>query len=135
MNKYGEKNLAVLLLQMEPELNDGEFVFCTLQEESSTGMNNALFSFKEREGLTVVLPKEAAEGAGISYSVVFSWITLKVHSSLEAVGLTAAFSKALADAGISCNVVAAYYHDHIFVPAKDASNAMQVLRSCTNQAS
>ena len=55
-------------------------------------------------------------------------ITLKVHSSLEAIGLTAAMSRALMEAGISANVVAAYYHDHIFVPAADAERAVEALR-------
>jgi uncharacterized protein len=63
----------------------------------------------------------------LSYSFVAAWITLTVHSSLEAVGLTATFSKALAENNISCNVVAAYYHDHIFVDAKDAAKAMKIL--------
>jgi hypothetical protein len=63
----------------------------------------------------------------LEYSFTASWITLTVHSSLTAVGLTASFSKALSDENISCNVVAAYFHDHIFVDAKDASRAMEVL--------
>jgi uncharacterized protein len=64
---------------------------------------------------------------------VAAWITLTVHSALEAVGLTAAFSKALADVNISCNVVAGYYHDHIFVPQQDAEKAMAVLESLAHQ--
>lgn len=129
MDNNGEKDLAVLLQHMQPELNDGEYVFCSIRDESALELEKVLFSFKEKEGLTVVLPKQAADAAGLSYTFISSWITLKVHSSLEAVGLTAAFSTALAKAGISCNVVAAYYHDHIFVPAKDAAKAMQVLKS------
>ncbi|WP_162054319.1 ACT domain-containing protein [Pontibacter pamirensis] len=134
MDTNGVKNLTTLLQQLEPELNDGEYVFCTIQENSSLDLAQVLFSFKEQEGLTVVLLKEAADKAALPYSFVSSWITLKVHSSLEAVGLTAAFSTALAKAGISCNVVAAFYHDHIFVPSKDAVNAIQVLKSCASQA-
>lgn len=58
-----------------------------------------------------------------------SWITLSVHSSLEAIGLTAAFSNALSEHEISCNVVAAYYHDHIFIDKKDTVKAMEILSS------
>jgi hypothetical protein len=83
--------------------------------------------FQEEEGITFILKKEIAEQAGYAYSFIASWITLTVHSSLEAVGLTAAFSKALSDHGISCNIIAAYYHDHIFVKKEDAAKAMEVL--------
>ena len=129
----GERNLAVLLQQMDPELNTGEYVFCTIPYEVNSATGNVLFSFKEKEGLTVVVSRKDADTAGLHYSLVCSWITLRVHSSLEAVGLTAAFSTALAKAGISCNVVAAYYHDHIFVPVKDATKAMEVLKSCSSR--
>jgi uncharacterized protein len=83
--------------------------------------------FREQEGLTLVLQKEQADALQLSYSFVTAWITLTVHSSLEAVGLTAAFATALAEENISCNVVAAYYHDHIFVAKPDAARAIAVL--------
>jgi hypothetical protein len=73
--------------------------------------------------------EELADRLKFDYSFIFSWITLIVHSSLEAVGLTAAFSKALSDNGISCNVVAGYFHDHIFVAQKETENAMNILSS------
>jgi len=79
------------------------------------------------------LPKHQADDSALPYSVICAWITLTVHSSLEAVGLTAAVSKALTDANISCNVVAAYYHDHIFVPVRDAKQAIAVLLELTKQ--
>ena len=60
--------------------------------------------------------------------VLFKLITLTVHSSLKSVGLTAAVTSKLAEYEISANVVAAYYHDHIFVPYEKAKKAMEVLR-------
>jgi hypothetical protein len=90
-------------------------------------MDDIVMLFKENEAITLILKKEIADTLKLDYSVVMSWITLTVHSSLEAVGLTAAFSKALSENGISCNVVAAFYHDHIFVAKKDTDKAMEVL--------
>jgi len=84
--------------------------------------------FKEREGITFILVKQVADKYQMSYSFVAAWITLTVHSSLEAVGLTAAFSKALSAENISCNVVAGYYHDHIFVNKQDADRALLALK-------
>jgi uncharacterized protein len=123
----GESNLAILLKTMKPKLNSGEFVFCTVADTTSFQLKDILLVFKEDEGVTIVLKKETADSLNLNYSFVACWITLTVHSSLEAVGLTAAFSKALSDNGISCNVVAAYYHDHIFVDRKDAKKAMEIL--------
>jgi hypothetical protein len=80
------------------------------------------------------MPRTRAEAAGLSYSFVAAWITLTVHSSLEAVGLTAAVSQALAQAGISCNIVAALHHDHLFVPLKNAARATQVLEGMSRAA-
>ena len=127
----GETNLAKLLKNMKPELNTGEYVYCLAPSFEAAAALNPLFIFRENEGITVILPKEQADAEGLSYPSVCAWITLTIHSSLEAVGLTAAFSKALTEANISCNVVAAYYHDHIFVPIKDAKRAMDVLLALT----
>lgn len=129
----GETNLHTLLRTMKPHWNPGTYVFCTVQELSSVPLNLALFFFKEEEGITVVITQENADKLGLSYSYVAAWITLTVHSSLEAVGLTAAFSTALAQEGISCNVVAAYYHDHIFVDVINAEKALAVLYQCSRQ--
>jgi hypothetical protein len=84
--------------------------------------------FLEAEGLTLIIRKTAAEQHGIPFEATFKAITLNVHSSLEAIGLTAAVASRLTLRGISANVVAAYYHDHIFVPTTDAKRALQVLR-------
>ena len=127
----GETNLAKLLKNMKPELNTGEYVYCLAPSFEAAVALNPLFIFRENEGITVILSKEQADAERLSYPSVCVWITLTIHSSLEAVGLTAAFSKALTEANISCNVVAAYYHDHIFVPIKDAKRAMDVLLALT----
>jgi len=127
----GESELKKLLQNMNPELNDGVYVFCTLEEINDSLIPEAIGWFREREGMTVVLPKDKADELGFTYSFISAWITLNVHSSLEAVGLTAAVSKALTDAGISCNVIAAYYHDHLYVPLHEAERAMDVLRKIT----
>jgi len=124
----GETNINSLLKNMTPKLNEGEYVFCSLPSISNLNPGDIIGTFKEEEGWTVILDKALAEKLNYEYSYVASWITLTIHSSLEAVGLTAAFSKALGDASISCNVVAAYYHDHIFVAQRDADKAMKVLR-------
>lgn len=112
---------------MKPKLHIGEFVFCCIKDLTSINLNDAVLIFKEEEAITIIVKKEVAEALKLDYSFIASWITLTVHSSLEAVGLTAAFSKALSDNGISCNVVAAFYHDHIFVDKKDTEKAMAVL--------
>ena len=129
----GETDLEKLLQGMKPELNEGEFVFCTADSFQHAATLNPVCIFQEQEGITVILPKHQADDASLPYSVICAWITLTVHSSLEAVGLTAAVSKALAAVNISCNVVAAYYHDHIFVPMQDAQQAMEVLFQLTKQ--
>lgn len=123
----GEKKLDILLKAMKPKLNEGEFVFCEVESLKNIDIDEVLMTFKEQESITVILEKKIADKLHLKYAYISSWITLTVHSSLEAVGLTAAFSKALSENGISCNVVAAFYHDHIFVDQKDAVQAMEVL--------
>lgn len=123
----GEKNLELLLKSMKPKHNVGEFVFCNTKNIEQLDWSQVIMMFREDESITIITPKEVADKLNIEYSFVASWITLTVHSSLEAVGLTAAFSKALSEEGISCNVVAAYYHDHIFVDKKDTEKAMGIL--------
>lgn len=125
----GEVSLKNILKNLNPALNEGKYVYCTVSDIDVIPMSNILFLFKEAESITIVLKKEDAEALNLSFSYVASWITLEVHSSLSAVGLTAKFSQALSEAGISCNVVAAYFHDHIFVDEKDAAKAIEVLNA------
>lgn len=123
----GETNLARILETLSPKLQPGSYVFCRASADLLTTDPGVICTFKEEEGTSLIVTKELADRHRLEYSVVMSWITLTVHSSLEAVGLTAAFSKALADENISCNIVAAFYHDHIFVPEKDVEKALTVL--------
>jgi hypothetical protein len=127
----GEVDLQKLILDLKPELNKGEYVYCLANSKEHAAALDPLCYFLEPEGVTVILPKEKADAMNIPYEVMCAWITLTVHSSIEAVGLTAVVSKALTEANISCNVVAAFYHDHIFVPVKDSDRAINVLQKLT----
>jgi len=129
----GETNLDTLLRNMTPLLNEGDFVYCTVTDIGIINVESVLAIFKEHEAVTVVVKKEIADQWGLKYEYVAAWITLTIHSSLEATGLTAAFAAALAKEAISCNVVAAYYHDHIFVAKKDAERAMTALKNLTGK--
>lgn len=122
----GETQLTVLLRTLAPERQPGEYVYATVPV-LPTGLDPALV-FREQEGWTLVLPRAQAEAAGLDFTFPCAWLTLRVHSSLQAVGLTAAVADALADAGIACNAVAAYYHDHLFVPLDRADEAIELLR-------
>jgi uncharacterized protein len=124
----GETDLQKLLKTLKPELNPGEFVFCTPPDLAKINIEDIIMSFQEKEGITIIISKSEADKLQLSYTFVAAWITLTVHSSLQAVGLTAAFANALAKQGISCNVVAAHHHDHIFVDTKDANAALEILK-------
>jgi len=118
---------------MKPLLNEGEYVFASVSNTASIPRDITICEIKEKEGITIVLPKKDAERLGLPFDFVASWITLNIHSSLEAVGLTAAFSAELSENNISCNVIAGYYHDHIFVDKKDEKKAMMVLQNMTKR--
>jgi hypothetical protein len=111
---------------MRPERRPGTYVFVSVDADVAAGINPVM-SFTEDEGVTLIVREDEAEALGLAYDFVAAWITLTVHSALEAVGLTAAVSAALTEAGISCNVVAAAFHDHLFVPDGDAERALAVL--------
>jgi len=125
----GEKSISALLRGMSPVLNEGDFVFCTVADASALLGTDVLGTFREKEGFTVIIERERADALGLEYNFVAAWITLTIHSALDAVGLTAAFAPALGKAGISCNVIAAFYHDHIFVAKDDAAKAIDVLQA------
>ena len=116
-----------MVAQMRPLLRPGAYVFVTVAEPPD-GVRPVM-TFTEDEGLSLILEQHEADAAKIPYDLVFAWITLRVHSALDGVGLTAAVSTALADVGISCNMVAATHHDHVFVPLTDAEAAMHALEA------
>src|SRR6478609_3590444 len=124
----GETDLDKILKTLSPELNPGEYIFHSTSDPSQFDAKDIVGLFNEKEGVTVIISKELADRKKIPYQFIASWITLNVHSSLDAVGLTSAFSTALAKENISANVVAGYYHDHIFVAKEDADKAMMALR-------
>ncbi|OAP38331.1 transporter [Sinorhizobium glycinis] len=129
----GETDLQRLLSEMKPTLGEAEYVYCTVEGDAASWLAlEPIGTFREAEGLTLILERSTADAAGFSYGPVLRLITLGVHSALEAVGLTAAVSAALTRAKISANVVAAFYHDHIFVPAADAERALRVLRELSS---
>ncbi len=125
----GTTDLRFLLQNASPRLNPGTFVFCTVGNLSDLDFEELVFTFKEKEGITVVISQEKADALQLRYEFLAAWITLDVVSSLEAVGLTAAFSTLLAENGITCNVVAGYYHDHLFVKQEDQQSAIELLQA------
>ena len=129
----GETDLERLLWSMEPALSAEEYVF-DLVVEADPRAAGAWATVREDEGLTLILEKRRAERLGLRSEPSFKRITLRVHSSLEAVGLTAAVSSALAREGVSANVVAAYCHDHVFVPSLRADEAVEILKRLSRRA-
>ena len=113
---------------MSPALLPGEYVFTSVDGDYGDFAElTPLASFVETEGMTLVVPKANAIAGQLDFDSIFRVITLRVHSSLEAVGLTAAVATKLAEKGISANVIAAYYHDHILVPSDKSELAMEAL--------
>lgn len=125
----GEKDLNNLIKNMSPILNESEYVFLTVKGEYGDFAHlNPLCTYMEKEGLTLIVPRTLADKNSMEFSGTYKAITLEVHSSLDAVGLTAAVASKLANDGISANVVAAFYHDHIFVQTQVANDAIESLR-------
>jgi hypothetical protein len=125
----GEKNLSKMLENLSPVMTEQEYVFCTFTKSSYGDLSDLepIASVMEDEGLTLVLKKERAIQAGVEYFDTFRCISLGIHSDLTSVGLTAKISSVLYQHGISSNMIAGYFHDHIFVPSDKALNALEVL--------
>lgn len=137
MHKGPVADLKTMLATMSPVLNDIHVAYVSSREPKAViaRLDDASLvgTFVEAEGTTLLVELQAAEALGLPIMMKAAWITLTVNSALEACGLTAAFAQALADDNISCNVIAAAHHDHIFVPIADADRAMGALRGLQRQ--
>lgn len=124
----GESDLAKLCATLSPVMAEPVYVYCCLPDFILPAGLPTICTVREREGLTAVVERDDAERLRLPYTFDARLITLSVHSGLDAVGFMAVISRKLADAGISCNVIAGYYHDHVLVPAERASDAMVALQ-------
>ena len=125
----GETNLSTLIASMEPVLDDDIYVFATLAHDAPTPAGlTPVMTFREREGVTLIVTRAGAEAAGLDAVFPCRMITLNIHSSLEAVGFLAALLPALAAEGMGVNPVSGFFHDHLFVPADRAEDALRVLQ-------
>ena len=122
----GELDLQSMLRSFTVIRRPGRFTITTSGDPVSLGVG-VVAVLEESEGITVVSTVEEAKRRGWPVTFEAAWLIVEVHSSLEAVGLTAAFARALADAGIACNVLAGFYHDHILVPIDRADDAERCL--------
>ena len=129
----GERDLGRLIASMRPVLQDGACVFTTVRELPPDVQ--PVVVVREPEGVTLVLEQATADRLGLSYTYVAAMVTLQVHSSLDAVGLTAAVAQELADHGISCNVVAGSFHDHLFVPYDRGDEVVGLLTALASRSS
>lgn len=120
-----------LIARMDPQLGEEEFAFCTAPAPVEC---DAVCTFKEQEGITLIVKKADAERLGLPFTFPCRRITLLVHSSLEAVGFFARIAARLAEHGIATNCVSAYHHDHLFVPLEDADRALLVLQELQRSA-
>jgi hypothetical protein len=127
--------LAPLLRTLNPQRQPGVYAFASAAESADLVALRPLATFRESEGLTLILEEARALAAGLPVHLRAAWLTLTVPSGLYDVGLTAAVAGALADAGIACNAVAAVHHDHLFVPVEQADAALAALDALQRAAS
>ncbi|NNC51903.1 MAG: ACT domain-containing protein [Erythrobacter sp.] len=122
------RDREAMIAAMEPRLDTRHWRFVLVSPDNAPQLlGAAIATFREDEGVTAIVPSNLADELGIN-SPDFARITLMVHSDLEGVGLTAAVASALADADIACNMVAAFHHDHAFVPAEKGETALGMLK-------
>ncbi len=134
---HGLTDLRQLLQSLAPSMDAERYRFCSAAQFHADWAEHAFACVREIEGWSYVLPErwlpasldaDDVRQQGVVSNTCYRCITLNVHSSLEAVGLTAAVSTALATHHISCNMVAGFYHDHLFVPEQHADEALALLQ-------
>jgi hypothetical protein len=131
----GESNLQSLLANMQPELLEGQFVFCSISPKAFAQLRiQPIGWFREAEGITLIVERSLADDEGLDYQFVSRMITLKIHLGLEAIGFLAAITTKLTGAGIHVNTISAFYHDHLFVPTDRVNAVMQLLEELRNDA-
>ena len=123
------RDRTAMIRDMSPQLSDGEFVFCSIGNGAADAgyTERAIAMFAEAEGRSFVFKIEDASILGFSCDLPMRCITLTVYSALDGTGLTAAVANVLAERDIPCNMIAAFHHDHVFVPSRLADAAMQSL--------
>lgn len=130
----GERDLHTLFSNLQPQLIEGEWVFCSVSEQRLGELGFLpLASFRESEGWSIIVSRQQADEAGLQFAHAARMIMLGVHSNLEAVGFLAEITRELAQADISVNPVSAYYHDYLFVPLDRADVALGILQSLASR--
>lgn len=126
-----------MLAGMKPTLARGRYLFCTTNDIAffAALSGRSLATFREDDGIALVLAEEDATLHGFDLSMPMVRIVLEVFSALDGVGLTAGVATALADEGIPCNMIAAYHHDNVFVPEQMAKRAIEILQDVQRRAS
>ena len=119
-----ERDLRTLLSTLDVVRRPGTFVYVQrpLGEVAPAGVRAMI---DEGTSTTYVVDVESAPDAPFRAA----WLTLTVHSALEAVGLTAAVAGALAAVDIPANVLAGFDHDHLLVPEELADDAIAAIRA------
>jgi uncharacterized protein len=125
-----------MISAMQPQLRPGTFVFVTTDDPALIALisANAISTFREEEGMSMLVCQKLADEQNLKADLPMRCITLNVYSSLEGVGLTAAVATALGANGIPCNIIAAFHHDHVFVPASMSDQALEILTSLQDRA-
>jgi hypothetical protein len=130
----GLTNLTEVFQTLQISCDEVQYGFASVKDKpQNLDSDEVLGTFKENEGLTIFATKAYFEANNIKYDGPYAKLTMEVHTALALVGFTAAFSKVLTEHGISANVVAGYFHDHVFVQYDLRQKAIDAINSLKNQ--